>query len=75
MMGLAGAKRNKCAPVLSPFEIEGARHDENGSGNPILIAWYDFSEPSTMFSYESLGQDIIEDGERVMVMRIIYTDT
>jgi len=67
MMGLAGAKRNKCPRSLSPFEIEGQRHDGDNLTNPVLVAWYDFNDNSEdlMFSYESGFTDQIEDGQRL----------
>lgn len=70
MMGLAGAKRSKCPRVLSPFEIEGQRHDGDNLTNPLLVAWYDFNDntENLMFSFESGYSDNIEDGQRLGFM-------
>ena len=68
MMGLAGAKRNKCPRVLSPFEIEDARFDPDRLTNPLLVAWYDFSDNSNAVSIESGFTDVVQDGERIGLM-------
>jgi hypothetical protein len=48
MMGLAGAKRNKCRRLLTPIEIEGQRHNEDRVNNPSLLLWYDFTDQNTL---------------------------
>jgi hypothetical protein len=67
-MGLAGAKRSKCPRVLSPFEIAGERFNDDIVNNPLLVAWYDFSDNSNAFSIESGFVDLVEDGERIGLM-------
>jgi len=68
MMGLAGAKRSKCPRVLSPFEIEGQRFNEDNITSQLLVAWYDFNDPSEMVSYESTWTVPPVDGERVGII-------
>ena len=65
MMGIAGAKRNNCRRFLSPIEIQGQRFNEDMASNPSLVMWFDFTDPSTIFSWESGLSDTVEAGERV----------
>ena len=64
MMGLAGAKRNKCRRLLTPIEIEGQRHGENRVSNPSLLLWYDFTDKKTLLK-ASTSQTQPSHGDKV----------